>query len=143
MSTAALQSQGTLIKIWRRTDSPPEFATFAQVKTINGPSGNANVIDVSDLQSTMKEKSIGLPDWGNMSLDLFVVPQDPNFIYVKDAYVSRTRERFELTFTDSNHTVWLMYGYVSHIGVSIGVDQPVNGTITIEIDGDIEDGNSP
>ena len=46
------------------------FAIVEGVTSISGPNGTANVIDVTDLESTAKESVPGLADYGTLQLDV-------------------------------------------------------------------------
>ena len=50
MSANALESQGTILYLGTGTGSPETFEEIQEVISITGPSGTANVIDVSDLR---------------------------------------------------------------------------------------------
>jgi len=63
----AINSQGSQI-LHDSGGSPHAFAAIEQVKSITGPQGKANLIDVSHLGSTSKEYLAGLGDSGQIQL---------------------------------------------------------------------------
>jgi hypothetical protein len=63
----ALNSQGSSI-LHDSGNSPHAYAAIEAVKSITGPQGTANLIDVSNLASTAKEYLAGLSDSGQITL---------------------------------------------------------------------------
>lgn len=117
------------------------YDLIGEVKSWSGPSGNANVIDVTNLLSTAKEKLIGLRDEGQFTIECFF---DPNYATAQHkALISdranRTLQKFDVLFneTTSNSTSypsgWNFDAYVSGFSVNAGVDAPVSASITLEI----------
>lgn len=52
------------------TGSTGSYAVVENVTNISGPNGQSPVIDVTDLLSTGKENVPGLPDYGQITLDV-------------------------------------------------------------------------
>lgn len=131
---AAQEAQGVVIA---RGDgaSPEVFTTIPGVTGFNGPGGQAAVIDITTLQSTAKEKLVGLRDEGQISLDtLFDYSETQHAGLVTDRD-NRTLRNFRITLTDSPATVIDFAGYVLGLPISGSVDEAVQGTVTIEISG--------
>lgn len=133
MSYQALDTQGTTISYMDTTASPPAYADIGEVKTIAGPSGRAAIIDTSDLNSTYREKRIGLPDYGEITLTVHLRPNYKEHYALQTKYGTRTRVQFQLTFVDS--TTWTFYAYVGSFAANFTIDAVVEGTITLVIDG--------
>ena len=70
---ANIESQGTVF-FWSATTaaSTATTRTVGQVVGFTGPGGAANVIDVTHLGSTMREKRMGLPDEGTFTMDVLL-----------------------------------------------------------------------
>jgi hypothetical protein len=135
MSSAALESQGTLL---RRGDggAPTEvFTAIGEITDLTGPSGSASVINVSDLNSVAVEKRMGLPDEGQFTLTLNFLPQDVQHAALRTDRASKLLRNFEFVFTDT--TVWKFSAYVTGLSVSNSVDGTTNGNITLEISGPV------
>lgn len=64
----AINSQGSQILHDAGGGSPTSYNAVEQVKSITGPQGTANLIDVSHLGSTAKEYLPGLADSGQVQL---------------------------------------------------------------------------
>ena len=135
MSVKAIESQG--ITIQYIVGSPGSMAGIANITSFSGPGGSASVIDVTNLNSTAKEKLMGLPDEGQFSIDINFDPDDSSHQNLRGARVSRTRTEFKINFTDQNPASATFWGYVLGFAISGAVDQQVKAAITIEIDGPV------
>lgn len=133
MSSTAIIAQGITIARMGIT----AFETIPNVVSFQGPGGQAQVIDVTNLSSTAKEKRMGLRDEGSLSLSLHFDPDNAVHDGLRSDRANRTRQQFRITFTDTIPTVWTFYGYVTQFSVQGGVDAVVEASVTIEIDGDI------
>lgn len=120
-----------------------EYSRIAAVTGFNGPSGSAGVIDITSLDSTAKEKLIGVRDEGQLSLDVLL---DNEATALQTALIedraTRTKRTFDITFTDepdssSQPSGSNFDGYVSGFSVTGAVDDAVKAAITIEIDGPV------
>ncbi|MGE0294966.1 MAG: phage tail tube protein [Hyphomonadaceae bacterium] len=136
MSSNALESQGMTIA---RGDggSPEAFTTIPEVRSISGPDGSANEIDVTDLSSSAKEFRMGLQDEGNITLDMMFIPGNTVHAGLRSDRANRTLRNFRLTFTDSPATVWSFAAYVQGLSVSNEVDSTTNASVTLRISGSI------
>lgn len=136
MSTNALESQGMVLKIGDGAD-PEVFNPIPEIKEISGPSGSASIIDVSDLDSTAKEKRMGLMDEGQVSLTLNFIPTNTYHAQLRTDRAARTLRNFQLLFTDTPATTWSFAGYVTKLEVSNEVDGVTEGEVELEISGAI------
>ena len=112
------------------------------VKGIAGPSGNAAVLDITDLNSTARRKLIGLRDEGQVTLDVFFDNETATSIQTQLIIdrANRTLQTFDMKFTDGDNGVatsypsgWNFDAYVSGFSINAGVDAPVSGSITLEL----------
>ena len=116
------------------TATPVAWIEIGQVNTWDGPGGSANMYETTHLGSTAKEKQIGLPDEGQMTLSMnWAQDTDTGQQAAKTARVARTLHNFRITFSDSSTATFA--GYVLGLTSSGGVDDKVAGSITIEITG--------
>ena len=114
------------------------FHTIKGVKTIGGPSGSATVIDASTLESTAKEKIMGLADEGQIALQMHYDPSDTDVqVAMQAKRTAREIANFEITFTDSPATIAAFAGYVTGFSISSAVDAIVEANSTIEITGPV------
>ena len=73
MSTA-IETQGTVLAIETATSV---FTPIAQITDFSAFSGSASVIDTTNLDSTAKEKLMGLQDFGQFSINFNVIQAMP------------------------------------------------------------------
>ena len=133
----ALKSEGVCLYISDDTGSPSLRVLIGEVTDFTGPGGSAAVIDVTHLKSTAKEKLIGLPDEGQISMNLNLDPADPGQREAWEARAGQEERTFELELTDVATTVLIFAGFVLEFSMSAGVDDKISASITIEITGSI------
>lgn len=63
-------AQGTRVYHSATPGSGGTYAEVENVTNVSGPTGQAASIDTTDLRSTGKENIPGLPDYGNVTLDI-------------------------------------------------------------------------
>ncbi len=132
----AIQSQGCNLYFSTSTALSTVIAV-GQVVGFNGPSGAANVIDVTNLASTAKEKMIGLRDEGQLSLDLMFAATDTGQVKLRECRANRTKSHFAIKMTDTAVTQIDADCYVSGFAIQGAVDQAVKLTATLEISGPV------
>ena len=130
------QAEGAVITL----EAHP-YLQVGYIRSFNGPSGNANVIDITHLGSTAKEKLIGLRDEGQLSFDVLFEAADTTVLHqalMRDR-AARTLRRFDMKFTDGGSSVGDMpsgvtfRGYVSGFSITGSVDNAITGNVTVEI----------
>ena len=132
---AGLQTQGVVISV-ASTASPASYNAIGSIISFNGPGGSATVIDTTTLASTAKEKTMGLPDEGQFTLEVYVDNTDTTGqVELKTARTARTSRAFQITLTDSPQSVATFTGYVLGYAIQGGVDAAIKASITIEISG--------
>lgn len=136
MSANALEAQGLVIK--RGDGAVTEaFTAIPEIKTFSGPGGSASVIDVSDLDSTGKEKRMGLKDEGQLQFTINYIPGNAVHAGLRTDRTNRTLRNFQMVFTDTTATTWTFSAYVLGFSVAGAVDGVVEATVTLEISGSI------
>ena len=115
------------------TFTPDTFTTIGDVVDWDGPGGTASIIDTTNLASTAKEKLVGLQDEGQFTLGINWDNSDVGQAACRTARTARTLKGFKVTYSDA--TIQTFDGYVMGFSTSGGVDDKVNGSITIEISG--------
>jgi hypothetical protein len=116
------------------------YTNVGEVTGFNGPSGAANVIDVTNLQSTAKEKMIGLRDEGQVTIDVNLNASSGQYqMAMKDDRANRIKRQYEIVLTDASTaldhipTALNFDAYVSGFSITGSVDNIVKGSITLEI----------
>lgn len=112
MASNAVSAFGTLLKLGDG-GSPESFTTVAELRTISGPSINADAIDVTthNTPTPFRRFIAGLLDGGDVTFELNFIPQEPTHSYsagiLKDM-VNRTRRNIQIVFPDVGLTTWLL-----------------------------------
>lgn len=132
----AIESQGNLL-FWSTTTSMSTAQAVNGVTGYKGPSGSASVIDITTLNSTAKEKQMGLPDEGQVSLDMVYISTDIGQIALRNDRASRTKRRVAVKLTDVSSSLFHAEGYVTNFALQGAVDDIVKASATIEITGPI------
>lgn len=130
----AVKAQGTLLKIGDG-GSPEVFTIVAEVRKFTGPGGSAAVIDTTNLSSVAKEKAMGLADEGELSLDMFWSGSDAGQVAMRAARLALVRRNFQLIFPSTPAVTASFAGFVSEFSISGGVDNVIEASATIVIDG--------
>ena len=118
------------------TATPSAWITIGEVTTWDGPGGSANMYETTHLASTAKEKMIGLPDEGQLTLSInWDLDTDVGQQAAATARIGRTLKNFRITFSDASTGTFA--GYVLGLASSGGVDDKVAGSITVEITGEV------
>ena len=131
---AQTESQGTVFKVGDAA-SPEVFTAVGEVKEIGGPSGSAPVIDVSNLSSVKREKIMGLPDEGQITLSLNYDGDDAQQDALRAARTARTATNFQIVTSNSPPETLSFTAYVLEFSLNFAVDEVVGLTVTLEIDG--------
>jgi hypothetical protein len=128
----AMTSNGTTFGVGAGT-SPETYTNLGEVRSINGPSGSASVLDATNLSSTAKEKLMGLPDEGQITIEGNFDYDDSMQAAMIAARAAQTSKNFKITYTDATYVTFA--GYVTGWSTSVSIDSVVSYTATIEIDG--------
>jgi len=115
------------------TATPVAWTEIAEVTDWDGPSGTAQVIDMTYLTATAKHKKPGIPDEGQFTLSINWIPTDAGQQAVATARAEQAEKNFKVTYEDGSTQTFA--GYVLGFSTSGAVDGKVAGSITIEITG--------
>lgn len=135
MSVNALTSQGIEIQIG--AGSPTTYTAIPEVVSFNGPGGAGQVIDVTDLDSLAMEKIMGLPDEGQLTIEVNYLPANAQHAALRTARGAQTLTPMKIVFTDAGATEWTFNAYITGFTVSGGVNAPLKASVTLEITGAI------
>ena len=131
--TVADEASGTTISIAGHT-----MQNIGQIVSFNGPSMSAAVIDVTNLQSTAKEKLVGVYDGGQISMSVILDNESSNSVLhleLEDDMRARTKRHFDIRFTESATIPGSIYceGYVTGFTVTGSVDNALKADITLTV----------
>lgn len=136
MSVNAIRSQG--IKVAKGNGASPEvFTDIPEIVSFSGPGGSGQVIDVTDLDSAAIEKIMGLPDEGQLTLEINYRPDNAVHAGLRTDRANQTLRNFRITFTDPGATTWTFAAYVLNFTAQGGVNAAGRASVTLEITGAI------
>ncbi len=132
---SATKAQGITIEI----DDGTGFATIGNVTGFSGlQGGSAAVIDTTNLSSTAKEKLVGLPDEGQVQIDIKFA-NDTSFTKLKAQRNSQALTPFKINIPAGEGgeaaTTASFSGYILSLPISATVDGVVEASCTVEITG--------
>jgi len=129
MASNALETQGVVFK-WN-TNIVGEIVSFT------GPGGSASVIDITHLGSTRREKMMGIPDEGQFSFDVNLVPDNVGQAALRADRASRTMRTCILELTDTIETTLTFDAYCLNFSIQGAVDDKIQASVTLEITGEV------
>lgn len=106
---------------------------IGNVTDFTGPEGSATVIDVTDLDSTAKEKILGIRDEGQFTFGVNYDPSETSHIAVATARASGAVQAFEIDLGSTNPMTF--DGFVLGFSIEGGVDAAMTGSVSVEITG--------
>lgn len=136
----AFQSQGTEF-FWCTSTAASTGAAglVGDIIDFNGPGGQANVIDVTHLNSTAREKLIGIRDEGQISMTLLTSfsTADGGQARLLIDRANRTMRKCVIKFNDNTteaaKTKAIFDGYVLGYSITGAVDDAVKSNVVIEV----------
>ena|SRR3990167_6759336 len=132
----AIESQGSFV-FWSTSTAASTAQSVGGVMGFNGPNGSAGVIDVTTLQSTAKEKLMGLPDEGQISLDMVYLSTDVGQIALRNDRAARTKRKLAIKLTDGSSQYFHADAYCTNFSITGAVDDVVKASVTLELTGPI------
>lgn len=104
MASNAVKFQGTILSV---VDTVASQATeVAEINSLNGPNGRAQIIDVTHSQSAAIEKLMGLPDEGSIAVGGNLIFGDAGHDELLARRQAQTLGGFEIAFSDAANTKW-------------------------------------
>jgi len=134
-TSTAISAQGTSITINTGTTAAPVQTPIGNISDISGFDGKATEIDTTTLQSTAKERRLGLQDWGTVTLSAQINLADPGQAALLAAKKAGSLQQFVVTLTDGSKLAFS--AFVSTFPISAKVDTVYTGSIALDITGDI------
>lgn len=120
-----------------------KMTNIGDITNFTGPGGSPSIMDITNLQSTAKEKLVSLSDEGQLTLEVnFNTSDAMQWALIADRK-ARQRRAFDIRFSDANTvadssalpTNVMFWGYPTGFSISGAVDAVVKASLTIEIDG--------
>lgn len=105
-----------------------------------GPNESAAVVDITNLQSTVKEKLLMIRDSGEVSLDIFYNHEGTQQQEVRNDLRTKTANYYDIVLNDSaslDSYFWFS-AYPTAFSIQGAVDQAIKGSITLAISSGVE-----
>ena len=135
--TVAIDSSGFATAGTTGTATPQTFSKVGNVIDFNPDGGTANVIDVSNLDSTAKEKRQGLQDMGNYSLTYDTDDTDAGQLRLIAARTAQAVVVFK-QYYPGGLKIRAWQGFVQKVTEPVaGVDKVLRSSATIVVTGPI------
>ena len=133
----AKESQG-IISYLTTTTVMSTAITLGEVVGFSGPSLGANVIDVTNLGSTAKEKLVGVYDGGQITLNVNCLVTDSGQTKAREMLAARTKGSLMLQLSTAATTQKMnLEGYVTGLNITGAVDNKLAADITFTISGGV------
>lgn len=136
MASGAIPAYGTLLK---RDDGTGTFTTIAEVKSMDGPSMECDVIDVTTHSSAAagawREKIASLLNPGEVSFSINLIPASSGHKTLIADFVGRTKRNFKFVFPDVGVTEWAFSGFVTKFGAKAETDGVLEVDLTVTLTG--------
>ena len=126
-----INTAGTKLEINTTGSTYVKVAGFTDFSGLGG--GSAAVIDTTDFDSAAKEKSMGLPDEGQVACNFIFLSKDGGQTAVRAARGTRALTKFKLTLIDG--TRYEFSAFVLTFERTGGQDEVVKATANLEISG--------
>lgn len=140
MAQNAILPNGANVKIKDKTGS-----TFKKVngfKSFSGIYGSAPTVqDVTDFDSTAKEKLLGMTDEGQISLGFLFIPADSGQVELISARAAKELRSFTIALSDKvGSKTYTFNAFVLTASPEGAVDTVMEMAVTLEISGAITEG---
>lgn len=137
-ATSPIKSQGSKVYLSNENADLTVYgsATFAQVgqvHNIGAPSGEANDIETTHLDSTAKEYLIGLPDNGSIEIGMNALSGDAGHSVAIAALNDQNRRWLKVIWSNGN--VWSITVLIKKYTWSAGIDNKVDAAMNMRTSG--------
>jgi hypothetical protein len=115
------------------TATPVEYAQMCEGKTFNFADGKNSEIDTTTICSVAKEYLIGIPDSGEFSIEMNMVPFDDAIVELRAAKLDLAARNIRLSFPNGN--VATFRAFIKSVPFQGGVDEALKGSVDMKITG--------
>lgn len=131
----AIETQGTKLYISADAGSPTSFVQVKELVSFTAFDGQAQEIDITNLDSTGKEFLMGLQDYGGFNGQFNYLGADAGHVLMRSAKSIRRKQEFKLELSDGKY--FIFFGFVLNGPLSGGVDAKMDTSFQIRITGDV------
>lgn len=133
MATNAVKFQGTAVKCTDGTNS----TTVGEVISIDGPNGQATIIDATHSGSSAREKVMGLPDEGRITMTLNYDPTDTGQSELRTRRNDQSLDTYDIELADAATTTLSFSAYCLGFSFSGGIDGKWDARVDLEVSGSV------
>lgn len=133
MTTQAVKFQGTKLHAMSGTDA----TEVGEVTGLDGPGGQAPVIDATHSLSVAREKLMGLPDEGQITVTLNSVWDDSGQVELKSRRSAQTLDDYRIQINDAASTEMTFQAYCLGFSYSSATDGKWDARVQLEISGPV------
>jgi len=135
----ALSAFGTLLKIGNG-QSPEEFATLAELRSVSGPSISADTLETTthNTPTPWKRFITGLLDGGEISADINFNPSEPTHSATQGILAimqARLCRNVQIVFPDDANTTWVAPCIVTAFEMSADPADILSASLTLKVAG--------
>jgi hypothetical protein len=128
MTTKAMTTKGTQLKIGNGATPTEVFTTIAEVLNVSGPAETVGTIDCTSMDSTGKEYiSTALPDVGEVTFECHFIGNNAQQQQLRADLRSGVRRNFELDMPDTTKVQF------AALVTNLGPEMPAEGKITQKV----------
>lgn len=120
--------------------TPENFGTIAECRSISGPSMATDILDVTNHESQggVREFKAGLIDPGELTFDLAFQPGEPSHgtrAGLQKAQLDRALDNYHLVFPPGIGFTWLFQGIVTGLPLTFPIDEVITSSVTLKVTG--------
>jgi hypothetical protein len=125
-------------KLLRGNGASPEiFTLVGEIRSIDGPDGQTNLIEVTTLESTGKEYVVDVPDFGTITLQMNLDEDDTPQTGLENDYYTQAKRNFRLELSTPLQKTLAFSGYVTAFSYGARVGSQITADATIKITGGV------
>lgn len=133
MTTNAVKFQGSVLNATETAST--NVTAIGEVIGLDGPGGQAAIIDATHSTSTAKEKLMGLPDEGSLTVNLNYLENDAGQELLKDRRAAQTADGYTIVPPSPVTTKWVFDALVLGFSRSGAVDGKWTARAVLELTG--------
>lgn len=130
----AIAAKDTVV-YWSTSTAFSTAVSVSQVNSVNGFSGSANMIDITNLASSMIERIPGLPDLGNVTISFTYDSSDAGQTALRTDWLAQTKRRLGVKIPTNTSAVWHSDAYVSGYSLTHDTNEVIRGNVTFSLTG--------
>lgn len=130
MSDNAVSSQGSVFYIGDG-GGPETFNAVGDVKSLAGPTGAATVLDSSDLDSTFRQKKLGLLDEGQITVGGNWTGADTYQDQMRTDRAAKTQRNCRIVFSNGDQADFSCFIMTFNVGAEVDTLLPFESTLEI------------